>query len=261
MENQQNQAQVAVAIQARLGSSRLPGKVLRDLAGKPMFQQILEQVQATKTIQHFTLTTGDTEQDQPLIDFAKKQGLKVFQGPVDDIVKRLLGALDLTSAQYLVRIWGDCPFVCPDVIDDMVNMAVSQNLDYVFNGEFETRTYPPGLDLEVYSRRLLEHMVYDVKDPKLREYPLEYMKKHATGFKIAYHNIPENFSHLHLTVDYPEDLAAAEKMYRVLKVDEKPFTFEKLYPMFSQPEYMAGFSHQARNIEYHQYLSQKGVTK
>ncbi|MGZ5280611.1 MAG: cytidylyltransferase domain-containing protein, partial [Pseudobdellovibrionaceae bacterium] len=196
---------IALTIQARLGSTRLPGKVLHNLAGKPMFEQIYNQVKHSKLVSDFCLNTSDASSDDALVEFASRLGLKVFQGPVDDIVSRMFGALEVCQSDYLVRIWGDCPFVCPDVIDEMLTVMLDKDLNFAHNSDISKRTYPPGLDVEIYRRDLLTLMNKEVTDPKLREFPVEFVKKNLNRFTMQLFQSSVDLSHTHLTVDYPAD--------------------------------------------------------
>lgn len=247
----------ALCIQARLGSTRLPGKVLKTLHGKTMLERILIQVKACQTVSDFVLTTSKDPSDDPLVEKAQELGMKVFRSDVDDIIGRLAGSLAQTSCDGLIRIWGDCPFVCPDVIDAMALRLQNQDLDFINNSDIEKRTFPPGLDLEVYRRVVLEEMNQQVTDPKLREFPFEFVKKNKGTYRYELYTQPPNLAHVHLTVDYPEDLAAAEKLYAVLSNGPMPFHYPDLLKVIQNSSIVGEFSHQARNIEYQQYLAQR----
>jgi len=246
---------IALTIQARLGSTRLPGKVLHDLAGKPMFEQIFNQVKHSNLVQEFCLNTSDASSDDGLEKFATGIGLKVFRGPVDNIVSRMIGALNVCKADYLVRIWGDCPFVCPDVIDEMLTLMLDQDLHFVHNSDISKRTFPPGLDVEIYRRDLLMAMDAEVTDPKLREFPVEFVKKNLNRFSMRLFLSPVDLSHTHLTVDYPADMRAAEILLKRLHQKKNFFLYKDLQDALKSSQDIE-FSQEARNIEYQQYLKE-----
>lgn len=223
-----------------------------------MFAQILNQVRNSKLVGEFVLNTSSSPQDDELVQYAEKLGLKTFRGPVDDIVTRLWGALSLTDSEYLVRIWGDCPFVCPDVIDHMITVMINENLDFIHNSEFQNRTYPPGLDVEIYRRGLLKTMNAEVQDAALREFPVEFVKKSKSRFSMKLLQANEDLSNLHLTVDYPEDMEAADKLISKLHSESSFFTYPQLCKYLKNPIDVAGFSKAARNIEYQKYLNESG---
>jgi spore coat polysaccharide biosynthesis protein SpsF (cytidylyltransferase family) len=245
----------ALTIQARLGSTRLPGKVLHNLAGKPMFEQIYNQVKHAQKVQSFCLNTSDAESDDKLVTFAKGLGLQIFRGPVDDIVSRLAGAMNVCAADHLVRIWGDCPFVCPDVIDDMLAVMFENDLHFVHNSDIANRTFPPGLDVEIYRRDLLMAMNAEVTDPKLREFPVEFVKKNLQRFSMRLFPSPVDLSHTHLTVDYPADMKAAEILLNRLHQKKAHFGYQDLQDVLKNSSDIE-FSQEARNIEYQKFLQE-----
>jgi spore coat polysaccharide biosynthesis protein SpsF (cytidylyltransferase family) len=243
-------------IQARLGSSRLPEKVLKPLAGKPMLECIANQISASVSVRKIVLTTSDSVQDDRLAEFAERKGYSVFRGPVDDIVSRLHGSLQVSGGDGLIRVWGDCPFVCPDVIDSMVEKMVKDELSFIHNSDVSKRSFPPGLDIEIYRKDLLEKMNLEVKDLKLREFPVEYVKAQK-NINYCLFSSPDDFSHTHLTVDYPEDLSAAEELYFELQKQRLPFTYPRLLSVLKTTKIAEKFSHASRNIEYKNYLAER----
>ena len=111
---------VAVILQARMGSSRLPGKVLADISGRPMLQFIIERLQRSSSVDEIILATTDSSSDDTLAESGHALGLKLIRGNQRDVLARYALATALTDAQILVRITGDCPFVDPDLLDEMV---------------------------------------------------------------------------------------------------------------------------------------------
>ncbi len=250
-----NNLRFAVCIQARLGSTRLPGKVLKNLAGAPMIKRIAEQALASKQVQELVITTSNDAQDDTLADYASQNHFRVFRGPVDNIITRLHGALQTTSCDALVRIWGDCPFICPDIIDEMTFQMIKENLDFIHNSDISKRTFPPGLDIEIYRRELLEKMNEDVKDEKLREFPVEYVKSQKS-LRYSLYTSPDDMSAIHLTVDYPQDFAAAEKLYLALEKEKIPFDYSTLIKVLKKTGLAQEFSSASRNIEYQKFLNE-----
>jgi len=255
---------VALAIQARLGSTRLKEKVLLDINGKPMVDHIIKQATAIPQVSEILLTTSDTAQDKKLIEHFEKQNRRYFAGPVDDIVGRLNGVRNVSGADYLVRIWGDCVFICPDVISSMLEKAISEKLDYLSNADLNNRSFPPGLDAEIYSADLLSRMNRDVTDPAQREFPVEYVKKSsARHYFFQVSDLPFKMdqpldSDLHLTVDYPDDLAAVKNIFEKLCPNNEVFDFKTLSAFGSKHSaQFHNFSKNERNKEYKEYLKQK----
>ncbi len=242
---------IAVVIQARMASSRLPGKVLLDLHGKPVLYRIYEQVRASVHPLEIVLTASLDPRDEALQEFARSQGWACYRGAADDIVDRLRGAAALARADAVVRIWGDCPFVCPDVIDAMVDVFAGDALDFCTNAQPSKRTYPPGLDVEIYRYEWLAQLAETENDPFFREFPMEYVMANPTRVRSRVFRGEENHSHMHLTIDYPEDLAAANDLYKVLYKPGQAFTFARLLETLqAQPRLLRRFSKASRNEEY-----------
>ncbi|MGZ3691963.1 MAG: cytidylyltransferase domain-containing protein [Pseudobdellovibrio sp.] len=255
----------AIAIQARLGSSRLPEKVLLDINKLPLIDHIVKQLSPCKGSE-IVLTTSDSEMDQKLVRHFKTQNKKSYCGPVDDIIGRLNGVLTLTSADYLVRIWGDCPFISADIVNSMMSFFLKHDLDFLSNSEINNRTFPPGLDVEIYSRNLLTSMNSQVTEKSLREFPIEYVKSSGHQFKYKYFHL-KDFTEdpslhispdLHLTIDYKDDLLATETIFQLLCPMNEVFDFPELSRFaHSRPDLFKMFSKNERNIEYKKYLKEK----
>lgn len=258
MISNQNE-KIVFAIQARLGSTRLPQKALRNLEDKPILRNIFDNLKSAFPNASFYLTTSDSDQDHELIRAVKSWGFPASQAPVDDIITRLYRTLKESQANTLVRIWGDCPFVCSDIVQEMLTIFFKNNLDYISNCDRELRTLPTGVDLEIYSSNLLNNLNTAVKDTKLREFPMEYIREQVPPARKS-HFAPANaLAGLHLTIDYPEDLQAAQQIYAALKIKNKmPFLFNDLETLYKQnPQLFTAFSNQQRNIEYNQFLAKK----
>ena len=253
---------IAAVIQARMGSSRLPGKVLLDLHGKPLLYRISEQVRASVHQPVIVLTASLDPGDEALQDFAGACGWACYRGAADDIVGRLCGAAALERADAIVRIWGDCPFVCPDVIDAMLEVFVADGLDYCTNAQPSNRTYPPGLDVEIYRYDWLARLASVETDPFFREFPMEYVMANPDRVRSRVFHSQEDHSHIQLTVDYPEDLAAANELYEALYRPGQAFTFARLLGVLrAQPRLLQRFSGAARNEEYLRKRQQQAGTQ
>lgn len=247
-------SRVVAVVQARLGSSRLPGKVLADLAGRPLVHQIIRRLEQADEVDEVALTTSDDPSDDPLVEACRPLGVAVHRGPVDDIVGRLAGAAEGSGADVLVRVWGDCPFVDPAVVDRGVRILRERDADYVSNGVQGQRTYPTGLDIEVYRRSLLDRMADELDDPKLREFPSEFVTRSDARVELL--QLDTDLSALYLTVDYPADLEAARAIYAILDERRLGPDLDSLRSLLAeQPELAERFADAPRNIEYREYLA------
>src|SRR5688500_8132039 len=137
---------VVAVVQARAGSTRLPGKVLMDVAGRPMLARIMHRVAAASRVDEVVLATSDLDRDDPVAELAASEGFGVFRGSEEDVLGRFAGAARAADADVVVRITGDCPLIAPEVIDEVVTRLVDDGADYASN--VLRRTFPKGLDAE-----------------------------------------------------------------------------------------------------------------
>lgn len=248
------------AIQARLGSTRLPQKVLADLGGKPMLRQIAARLEAAATVDEVVLATTQDPGDDALVAAAESWGMGVHRGPVDDLVVRYLGAAEAFDADVIVRVWGDCPFVDPAVVDLTVRCLWDEQLDYASTARPPGRTYPLGLDIEVYRTDLLRAIVAASEDPFFREFPLDYVDKHVPPERVGGVRYHEDVSQVHLTVDYAADLALAQQIYAALDRPGEAFDVDAIVRWVrSHPDAYEASEALARNAEYEAKKSDHGA--
>ena len=170
---------VVALVQARTGSSRLPGKVLMDLHGRPMLAQLLSRLRTAQRIDEVVVATSDLPADDAVAELAEAEGVRVFRGDERDVLSRMLGAARVAEADVVVRITGDCPLIDPAVVDQVV----SELGDHDLASNAIQRTFPRGLDTEVLTRDALERIAQLATSPESRE--------HVTWF--AYRERPDLF--------------------------------------------------------------------
>ena len=195
--------QVAVILQARTGSSRLPGKVLADLAGRPMLAFLVERLKRCPVVDLVILATTDSPEDDALASLGETLGLSVCRGSQNDVLSRYALAAEQTEAPVLVRITGDCPFVDPGLLEEMINEFCEQDIDYFSNCLFPT--YPDGLDIEVFTRRSLLLAQAECVDSSEREHVTPWIRS-CGRFRLAQKQYQDDLSSMRWTVDEPEDL-------------------------------------------------------
>ena len=243
-------------VQARMGSSRIPGKVLEPIEGVPMVERIVARVASAKRIDEVAIATSTAASDDRLAAFAREHEIACFRGPVDDIVTRLHDAAAGLEGDIAVRVWGDCPFIDPDVLDAGIELLVEDACDFVTNASYGRRTYPPGLDFEAYGIQTLVEMNEQCSVVAEREFQVEFVRRRPSRFKMGFLDYGEDLSELHLTVDYPEDLAAARAICAILEPAGKRAPFADLLQLLKgRPDLAHAFSARARNIEYKAYLN------
>jgi len=204
--------EVAAFIQARVGSTRLPGKILADIAGKPLLAHVINRVNASKTIDSIVITTTTRQEDNPVRELASAQGVKYYSGNIDDVLDRFYQAALQFPADIIVRITSDDPFKDPEIIDKITSYLINhKKLDYVSN-TIEP-TYPEGLDVEAFRFRALECAWKKARLPSEREHVTPYIWKNPDKFAIKNIKNSVDYSHLRWTIDFYEDLCFAREIY------------------------------------------------
>lgn len=247
-------ASVVAVVQARLASSRLPAKALQDFAGKPMVLHIVDRVRYASTVNLVGVATTSEPSDDPLVEVCEQAAVPIHRGPVTDILGRLVGAARALRADILVRVWGDAPFIDPHIVDSAVNRLLHDDLEFVTSGLLRTRTYPEGMDVEVYTRQLLERMDSVTIDRDIREFPVEVVK--LSNARIGQINYEFDLRNIHLTVDYPADLEAARRLYNFLEAEGRLYDFAFLVELTRMhPDITTTLSHGPRNADYTDYIA------
>ena len=148
-----NNKKVICIIQARMGSKRLPGKVMKKISGIPCIQWVIKRIKLSKKIDEVWLATTKKKEDDILEKIANKLNVNFYRGSSDNVLSRFYKIANLSSGDYFVRITADCPLVDHKIIDKAINICVKKNLDYVSNTL--KRTFPDGLDVEVFTKSTL----------------------------------------------------------------------------------------------------------
>lgn len=204
---------VIAAVQARLGSTRLPRKVLKKIGGKTIIEIITERLRGANYIDGIVLAVPSNEINDPLAHEGRHLGLKVFRGTEVDILSRLLGAAQLSDAEAVVRITADCPFVEPGIVDQLTRVFKKDPARYDYLGNILKRTYPDGLDVEIFTVSLLKKLKRCLKTPSERELISTYVKANWPLARIYNLRSKRNLSSIRLTLDYPEDLQLLSLIY------------------------------------------------
>jgi len=218
-------------IQARMGSSRFPGKVLEDLAGRPMLWHVVDRVRCAKSVDKVVIATTDRAVDDPVAQFCCRERIGCFRGSEEDVLDRFYRAARTNGADMVVRITADCPLIDPAVIDKVVARFERGDCDYVSN--CLRYTYPDGLDTEVFSFAALERAWREAKKPSEREHVTPYLR--TEGFRTANveSEIPVSPTQYRWTVDHPADLQFVRAVYSAFS-ENGAFGFEKVFDLLKR---------------------------
>lgn len=239
-------------VQARLGSERLPGKVLHDIGGQPMLNRVISRLRRCSSLDDIVVATTDNPADRPLVKYCHQQAWNCFVGSEHDVLDRYLQSAQKFSADRIVRITADCPLIDPNVVDATVATALANpQADYVCNFH-PARRLPRGLDCETLTRVTLErlHTLTELGmanfDAAYREHVTLFLYRHENEFttlsaKESILEPGEDWSHLRWTVDTPADLELVRTIFRYFAAQQPTDDFgwrEVLQAYRSHPEWL-----------------------
>ena len=209
-------------LQARMSSTRLPGKVMADVAGEPMLARQVERLRRSRRLDRLALATSDDPSDDALAALGERLGLDVVRGPLADVLARFLMALDrFPSTEVLVRLTGDCPLTDWRVLDATVDRHIETDADYTSN--VAARTFPHGLDVEVARPQALRTAGSEATSAHDREHVMPFLYGRPERFKLASITRTPSLAHLRWTVDLPEDLEFVRHVYATLYPGDPDF--------------------------------------
>jgi len=221
---------VIAIIQGRMSSSRLPGKILAEIAGQPMLQRVFTRTSRAATVTETIFATTTDPSDDPVAEYCDFSGIPFTRGSLYDVLDRYYQTAKQAKADFVVRVTADCPVIDPALIDDVVNALLEGEYDFVCNRLPPPwqRTYPIGLDVEACTFKVLEHAWREAQEPQHREHAMPYFYEGVAlsrqgrtletglsprGYNIALLHHPTDFGDYRWTVDTPEDLEFMRQVY------------------------------------------------
>lgn len=240
---------IIAIIQARTGSTRLPGKVLLDLQGKTVLEHVIDRVKMSRHINKIVVATTIRTEDLEIVKLCANIGTNVYCGSEDDVLDRYYQASRLFEADTIVRITSDCPLIDSNIIDEVISKYLSENADYSSNTLNET--YPDGLDAEVFSFDALRKAWKNANTTSDREHVTPYIKKNPDDFKLVSLEYRENLSEKRWTLDRQEDYEFIKEIYINLYCKNPLFAMKDILEFISNnPEIETINQHIARNEGY-----------
>lgn len=206
-----NEQKVVAIVQARMGSTRLPGKVLMDLGKVPVLERVLRRVQRAVQVQEVAVATTDKSADRAIVQECERLGVACVCGSEDDVLDRYQKAAKVLAADIVVRITSDCPLIDPQLIDETLASFFDKQADYASNSLH--CTYPRGLDAEVFTVAGLQRAGAEATRAYEREHVTPYFYEHPEIFKVIHVTGEADYSHYRWTLDTPEDLQLIRAVY------------------------------------------------
>ena len=215
---------ILAILQARMSSTRLPGKVLAPLAGAPMIVRQIERVARSRRIDKLVVATSLNPGDDAIEKAVRREGIGVHRGSLNDVLERFIGALEAFGpADHVVRLTADCPLADPFVIDETIETHLETGTDYTSNPP-PHRTFPKGLDVEVMKAGILRRAALAAITPEEHEHVTWGVWNHPDRYRLAFHSQPVDEGEIRWTVDRPDDYAFMAAVYDALYKENRAFT-------------------------------------
>jgi spore coat polysaccharide biosynthesis protein SpsF len=236
-------------IQARMSSTRFPGKVLEPLAGKPSIVYMVERAGRAKSLDAVVVVTSTDASDDPLAAALAAHGVACFRGDLHDVLARYHAAAEQCGAATVVRLTGDCPLIDPTLIDTVVAARVANGADYASN--VDPPTFPDGFDIECFSIEALRRAFAEASAPAEREHVTPWMRSGAGLRRVNVRGLAD-LSHLRMTVDYVDDLAVVRRVVEYCSRRDPHFDlYDVLRCLAASPEL----------LELNRHARNEGLTK
>jgi len=240
-------------LQARVSSTRLPGKVLEDILGEPMIFRQIERALRSGRIEGLMVATSSDVSDDPLADLCRRKGIECFRGDLDDVLDRFYHAALQCGPDHIVRITGDCPLLDPEVMDGVIEKHIEGNYDYTSNTA--PATFPDGLDVEVFRFSALVDAWREARLPSEREHVTPYIRNNPDRYRMGNLLNGEDLSSLRWTVDERRDLDFVRRVYEYLYPEKPAFGMKDVLNLLKQkPKLMEINSGISRNEGYSKSL-------
>lgn len=227
-------------IEARMTSSRLPGKVLLEASGRPMLSHLIRRLRAVPSLDGIVLATTTNATDDVLVQFAATEGVMCFRGSEEDVMARVVGAAEFAGAEVIVEITGDCPIIDPELIEQTIRMYFAHDAEYVSNCHI--RSYPIGMDTQVFPLATLQRSLAMTQDPLDHEHVTLHIRNHPDLFPTIHLVAPPevHWPELGLTLDEREDYELLKRIIEHFGESRPLFTcLEAVQLLRAHPEWVA----------------------
>ncbi len=237
---------ILTTIEARMESTRLPGKTLAPILGRPMLEMLIERLRRAWRVEQIVVATTDHAADDVIEAVTQRLGVGCFRGSSEDVLGRVLRAAQSYHGELLVQITGDCPLIDPQVVDECIALFLSGQFDFASN--VVEPTYPLGLAVQVYPVKLLAEVARITSDPAHREHVSLYIYEHPEKYRLGTLYAPPKLCRpdLRLTVDTPPDLQLVREIYARLYPDNPAFTLRDVVELVERHPELAEINRHVR---------------
>ncbi len=209
---------IIASVQVRLGSSRLPRKALKEIMDKPVLYYLIERLKRASLVDDIIVATTVEKIDDDIEIFCNNHGIHCFRGSEQDVLGRVLGSHKYMHADVGVEIYGDCPLIDPEVVDEIVGFYLNNRNKYDFVTNGLKSTYPPGLEVEVYPVSVLEDSSNQINDLTIREHGTLFIRNNPEKYRLYNIEAPNelHFPDYYIELDTPEDFIVIKRIYEEL---------------------------------------------
>ena len=241
---------IVCTIEARMSSTRLPGKVLMKVSGLTFLEHIVKRLSVVQLIDEIVIATSTNSKDDKIVELAKSKKIKFYRGSEQDVMSRVLNASEMVNGNIIVEITGDCPMIDPNIVEQMINIYLKNSVDYVSNAHI--RSYPDGMDVQVFSFDTLKKSSLMTDNAKDREHVTLHIRNNPNIFSSINIIAPTNlfWPELGLTLDEKAD-------YEFIKI-----IIENLYqhnPYFSCDDIIRFLKNNEQLLEINKKIRRKGI--
>lgn len=214
---------VIATVEARMASTRLPGKVMRELMDKPVLHRVIERISQAKSVEEVVVATSVNPADDIIVNYSKANHISYYRGSEDDVLKRVVEAAAAFQGDIIVQLGADNPFYDPDIIDQLVTIYLNDDFDYVCN-DLEP-TYPNGVEVHVVSLETLKDVMARTDNKLDREDVNRYIWEHPEQYRILNIKAPKELyaPDIRLTLDHEEDYTVIVKVFAALYPENRNF--------------------------------------
>jgi len=251
---------IVAIIQARMSSTRLPGKVLAEIAGEPMLVRVVERARMAVLVDEVVVATTTDPADDPIEALCLERGYACVRGSNQDVLDRIYQAARLHAAEVIVRLTADCPLIDPGVVDQTVGTFLKSQVDFAANRLPPPwkRSFPIGLDTEVCSSQALERAWKEADKPHQREHVMPYLYEVPGRFRVSIVDCERDYGHLRWTVDTPEDLELLRQIYARFG-GRDDFSWREVLQLFEREPELAAINAQVPHKTYRDVESEAGA--
>ena len=223
-----------IIVQARMTSTRLPGKVMKVVCGKPLLEHLIDRLKRVKYADRIVIATTVNETDDIIVELCEKLDISYYRGSEEDVLGRYYETAVEYGGDIIIRITSDCPVIDPEVVDYLINFFTNNIEKYDYVSNTLERSYPKGMDAEIVSFKALKEAHFNAYDPFDREHVTPFIKKRPQQFRLYNILYKTDMSRCRWTLDTPEDLELISKIFEFLYYQNTFFSLNDIFSLMER---------------------------